>query len=335
MTTSYKNWMSLLFAAFLATATAAAAQQPPPAPGQNRPGDNRGDMRGRPMGDQEDGPMAGPGMDEGLPGEEMEILGFGEAPGEEDVKSVPYSAKVLTERTHVLADGNRIHKTTESVVYRDGEGRVRREITLPAGGPMNQSGKERSFIFLRDPGTRSAFILMPDRKIARRLPERMQENAGPRRERFQEMRKKMEASGEVKTESLGTKTIAGVPAEGKRMTRTIPAGKIGNDKPIEITNEVWFSKELHAVVLLKRNDPRSGSTTYQLTDIQRKDPDPKLFQVPPDYQIREGGDRMRERFGGRGFRGRRGPGGGMEGPMGGGPGQRPGPEQQPPSEQDF
>ncbi|MBZ5528736.1 MAG: DUF4412 domain-containing protein [Acidobacteriia bacterium] len=285
-------------------------------------------MHGDPMGEQ---------MDAEMPGEEMEVLGFGEAPGDGAVKSVPYSAKALTERTHVLGDGNRIHRTTESAVYRDGQGRFRREFTLPAGGPMNDSGKPRSFIVIRDPGAGTGFLLIPERKIARKLPARMQERRAEGRERFQEMRKKMEASGEVKTESLGTKTIAGVPAEGKRITRVIPAGKIGNEKAIEITNEVWYSKELHAVVLLKRNDPRNGSTTYQLTDIQRKEPDAKLFQVPSDYKIREGMDGRMGRFGGRGQRGgmggRRGHRGGMGGPMGGD--QRPGPDQQQPPDQNL
>jgi hypothetical protein len=323
----HKNWLSLLFAAVLVTAaagTTAAQLPPPPDRGQNAPGNEGGSMQGRPMEGDEEGPMSGPRMEDGMPGEAMEVLGFGEAPGEGVVKSAPYSAKALTEKTHVLGDGNRIHRTTEAAVYRDGEGRFRREFTLPAGGPMNDSGKPRSLIVIRDPEAGTGFLLVPERKIARKLPARMQGRGAENRERFQEMRKKMEASGEVKSESLGTKTINGVAAEGKRITRVIPAGKIGNEKTIEITNEVWYSKELHAVVLLKRNDPRNGSTTYQLTDIQRKEPDPKLFQVPSDYKIREGMDGRRGRFGGRGQRGGMG---GRRGPRGGG-------QQQPP-DQDY
>ena len=334
----HKNWMSLLFAAVLVTAAGAtAAQQPPPAGKAQRQTPPQAD------GDSQEGPRQGPHMEGGMhggplgeemdgemPGEAMEVLGFGETPGDDAVKGVAYSAKAVTEKTHVLGDGNRIHRTTEAAVYRDGEGRFRREFTLPAGGPMNDTGKPRSLIVIRDPGTRSAFLLVPERKVARKLPARMQGRGAEGRERFQEMRKKMEASGEVKTESLGTKTINGAAAEGKRITRVIPAGKIGNEKAIEITNEIWYSKELHAVVLLKRNDPRNGSTTYQLTDIQRQEPDPKLFQVPSDYKIKEGMDEGRGRFGGRGQRGgmggRRGPRGGMGGAMGGG-------QQQPPDQE--
>jgi hypothetical protein len=88
-------------------------------------------------------------------------------------------------------------------------------------------------------------------------------------------------SGEVKHESLGTQTIEGLSAEGKRETRTIAAGAIGNEKPIEIVSETWYSPDLHAVVLSKRNDPRMGETVYRLTEIKRGEPDASLFQPPP------------------------------------------------------
>ena len=85
---------------------------------------------------------------------------------------------------------------------------------------------------------------------------------------------------EVKHESLGTQTIEGVTAEGTRDTRTIPAGAIGNERPIVITSETWTSPDLQMVVLSKRNDPRFGETVYKLTKITRGEPDPALFQAP-------------------------------------------------------
>jgi hypothetical protein len=84
-----------------------------------------------------------------------------------------------------------------------------------------------------------------------------------------------------------SKVIEGIQAEGKRFTETIPAGRIGNDKPIEIINESWFSPELQTVVMSKHSDPRSGDVVYTLTNIQRVEPDPALFQVPADYKMRE------------------------------------------------
>jgi len=93
---------------------------------------------------------------------------------------------------------------------------------------------------------------------------------------------------EANQESLGTQAIEGVMAEGTRITLTIPAGKIGNERPIVSVNERWFSPELQTVVLTKNSDPRMGETTYRLTNINRSEPDPSLFQVPADYTIDEG-----------------------------------------------
>jgi hypothetical protein len=76
---------------------------------------------------------------------------------------------------------------------------------------------------------------------------------------------------------------------GTRSTQTIPVGKIGNDRPIVITTEVWTSPDLKTTVLSKRSDPRMGDQTFKLTNIQRSEPDPSLFTVPSDFKTTEGG----------------------------------------------
>ena len=96
------------------------------------------------------------------------------------------------------------------------------------------------------------------------------------------------SDAEVNRESLGKQTIEGVEAEGTRVTFTIPAGKIGNERPIVTVNERWYSPELQAIVMSKNSDPRMGETTYRLTNIVRSEPDPSLFQVPSDYTVKEG-----------------------------------------------
>jgi len=93
---------------------------------------------------------------------------------------------------------------------------------------------------------------------------------------------------EAKTEDLGSQTIEGILANGVRTTRTIPAGQIGNDKPINIVTEVWTSPELKTVVYSKRSDPRMGEQVFRLTNIARSEPDPALFTVPADYKIVDG-----------------------------------------------
>lgn len=89
---------------------------------------------------------------------------------------------------------------------------------------------------------------------------------------------------ETRTEELGTRDFEGVSAEGTRRITTIPAGAIGNERPIEIVYERWYSKELGMVVFSKNSDPRFGDQTYKLTNLVRTEPDPSLFSVPQGYK---------------------------------------------------
>ncbi|HWP42094.1 MAG TPA: hypothetical protein VNO14_02575 [Blastocatellia bacterium] len=89
------------------------------------------------------------------------------------------------------------------------------------------------------------------------------------------------------TESLGKQIIEGVEAEGTRTTVTIPAGKIGNELPIQIVSESWYSPELQVTVMSRHSDPRFGENTYRLTGINRNEPVKSLFEVPSDYTIKE------------------------------------------------
>jgi hypothetical protein len=68
---------------------------------------------------------------------------------------------------------------------------------------------------------------------------------------------------------------------------TIPAGEIGNERPIVVVSERWYSSELQTAVLTKQNDPRFGETTYRLTNIQRAEPPQSLFVPPPGYTVEE------------------------------------------------
>jgi hypothetical protein len=94
--------------------------------------------------------------------------------------------------------------------------------------------------------------------------------------------------GAVKTEDLGSQTMEGILVNGVRMTHTIPAGEIGNERPISVITEAWTSPELKTIVYSKRTDPRMGEQTFQLTNIVRAEPDASLFMVPADFKIVDG-----------------------------------------------
>jgi len=97
---------------------------------------------------------------------------------------------------------------------------------------------------------------------------------------------------EVKTEDLGSQMMEDLEVTGTRTTRTIPAGQIGNDRPISIVTEVWTSPDLKTIVSSKRTDPRTGEQTFKLTNITLGDPDPSLFTVPADFKVIEGPQRV-------------------------------------------
>jgi hypothetical protein len=97
----------------------------------------------------------------------------------------------------------------------------------------------------------------------------------------------LQADDNVRIETLDPKEIEGVRAEGTRTTRTIPAGAMGNQLPIEIVNERWFSPELKVVLMTRRYDPRFGETVYRLTNLVRGEPSADLFKVPADFKTED------------------------------------------------
>jgi hypothetical protein len=90
---------------------------------------------------------------------------------------------------------------------------------------------------------------------------------------------------QVKEEQLGTQTIEGLACDGTRTTMTIPAGQIGNERPIEVVTERWYSPQLHTTVMTRTNDPRMGETVYKLLNIKLDEPAESLFAVPSDYTV--------------------------------------------------
>jgi hypothetical protein len=259
------------------------------------------------------------------------------------VKGAPYSAQAVTETIQTLGDGNRIINRSTSALYRDTDGRTRREVSIKMLGPIGDSGEPLQTIFINDPVAGVSYSLDSKTKTAHKsVPFTLKVKTGgdalpgleeglQRRFEFKVengpsgvvkaappgvpgapeppakqnsdfnfkiqtddvgggvymFRRKGSNSNAVK-EDLGKQNIEGVEAEGTRVTITIPAGEIGNERPIEIVSERWYSPELQMDVMTRHNDPRSGETTYRLTNINRSEPTKSLFEVPSDYTVSEG-----------------------------------------------
>jgi hypothetical protein len=218
------------------------------------------------------------------------------------VTGAPFSAVAVSETSQTLADGNHIARTTNANLFRDSQGRFRKEVTLPAIGPLATSGGPKSFVMIDDPVANAHYILHPEDKTAEKMSHSIGGMKGPIRDaikgKFETHMQSEIASGELVKKDLGTcdPAVSGscpagvtVPARGTRITHTIPAGQIGNEKPIIVTSEHWYSNDLQMMVMSKRSDPRFGDTTYTLTNIERSEPNAALFTVPADYTMNEGG----------------------------------------------
>jgi hypothetical protein len=103
------------------------------------------------------------------------------------------------------------------------------------------------------------------------------------------MRTPPAADPNMKRETLSAQSINGILASGSRVTRTIPAGQIGNTQAIQTVHETWMIDDLKVPVQTKMTDPRNGTTTMSLTNINRSQPDATLFTVPTDYTVQKGG----------------------------------------------
>jgi hypothetical protein len=235
------------------------------------------------------------------------------------VKGAPYSADATTETVQTLSDGNRIVRKNSASIYRDSEGRTRREQTLGTIGQWTAAGDPPKTIFINDPVARVNYILDPKAQTARKMsimqippgqtfmrvpvpgapgaPTAPLPPNGSTQERVRVFENSVPPpSGarierqQPKVESLGKQVMEGVEVEGTRTIVTIPAGKIGNERAIDIVSERWYSPELQVVVYSKRTDPMAGETTYKLTNINRSEQPRSLFEIPAGYTTKEGSE---------------------------------------------
>jgi hypothetical protein len=229
----------------------------------------------------------------------------GDAP---PVKGAPFCATVSTEHTQMFADGNRIHTTEASLLCRDSEGRTRREASLNLLGAAVQTSAPK-LVTIVDPVAHIRYLLDTASKTARKTALdanaptaadahskgediMIAQHAGPGGDVFFNkvfINKGTEDSPESApdSENLGDQTINGIHATGTRVSHTIPAGKMGNEKPITVTTERWYSPELKVTVMTKHDDPWAGTLKIELKGVSSAEPDASLFTVPPDYKIEE------------------------------------------------
>ena len=195
------------------------------------------------------------------------------------VTGAPYSGDGTTTVKAILYDGTRIERHVTARFYRDSAGRIRREQTILGLEELNPSGDSEKVVMIVDPVAGVFYALNPGSHQALKMPTSAPALAG------QPPAPPLSAAAPPKDESLGTRQIEGLTAIGRRTVTTIPAGQVGNDRPLEISDERWESPELEVVLFSRHHDPRTGDVEYRLMNIRRTEPPQDLFKVPPAYTI--------------------------------------------------
>jgi hypothetical protein len=229
------------------------------------------------------------------------------------VKGAPYSAQAVNEFTQTLGDGTRISRKSNGGVYRDSDGRTRRE-EVGMIGAMLPTGDMPQLTLISDPVAGVSYVLNATDKTAQKseiaagfgLPAPPPPPLPPGPAATGPVVIQYRAAGvataaisatlkaptaltqNTRSESLGTKNIEGVEAEGTRTTTVVPAGEIGNDRPIQTVFESWYSPQLKTVVMSRQSDPRMGDTVFRLTGITLGEPSRSMFEVPAGYTVTSG-----------------------------------------------
>ena len=216
---------------------------------------------------------------------------------DKQIKGAPFSAQVVIEDTQTLAGGGHISRKATGALYRDGEGRTRRE--LPGEGATEM-------VLITDPvasvnyhlhlfqqkalkvtieGDADSEHIRAEKRVAKEMEEKHRAEEVALKRKVEQGGNKVEP--EKKIESLGTQAIEGTQATGTRVTITVPAGREGNDRPFDIVYEKWYSPDLQMIVMSKHSDPRSGDHVYMLTNIKTVEQPRSLFEVPPGFTVSE------------------------------------------------
>ncbi len=233
-------------------------------------------------------PPPGPGMMIGMHGPGGAFFHEEIGDGLKVVTGAPMTAVIQTTHDTTLSDGNTIHRDNQSTVYRDSQGRVRREVSFEFMTPTTGSTKG-TMIIIMDPVAGYRYVLNAQNKTAHQMPLHPPKppSGAPAGAADSEI-PPPPGDANVVTTDLGSKTILGLATTGTRVTRTIPAGEIGNTKAIEVVTERWMSTDLQIPMSMTHTDPMMGTMTAQVTSVTRGEPSASLFTVPSDYKVVSG-----------------------------------------------
>jgi hypothetical protein len=198
------------------------------------------------------------------------------------IPNAPLTGSVRVEKTDIQPNGSTLQLWSERKIARDNEGRIYNE-NRPFVPTTIKTVPDAIVIHLYDPQNRMTEYLYPKEKTYRAMIL----NRPPATDTPDDFASPTAAAAPpsefARQEDLGYRTIAGLPVHGVRKTQTMTAAESGTGKEETVTNEYWYSEALRLNLETKHDDPRSGSVTMTVTQIDRSEPSAALFSVPADY----------------------------------------------------
>lgn len=205
----------------------------------------------------------------------------------------PFSAVIETQRIRTLADGTHIRTTSKAVVFRDSLSRIRYEM-YGSESTKKETTEVPNSVHILDPVAGFAYHLVPETSEAYRsklvVVEWRPKASAEAHSTSSPNSNRPPPNGPAArpaAEQLGSQQIEGILATGRRTSRTLPIGSEGNDRPITLASEIWESLDMGIRLLEKISDPRFGDIERRMTNLQRSEPDPALFDVPANYTIKD------------------------------------------------
>ncbi len=195
----------------------------------------------------------------------------------------PFSLTLVTEWSRPLGDGGSFTFTNQRRIVRDSLGRIYQErwILVPKGGDI----KSHMDVFqITDPGQHTWYNCATATKVCELLNYHLttEDNFQPAIGTSGPL---ANGKGSRQHEDLGMSSTEGVETHGYRETVTINPHVMGNDKPMVITREFWYSPELAINLISIVDSPQSGKQVFTVKNLTTSEPDPSLFLVPDEYKI--------------------------------------------------
>lgn len=200
------------------------------------------------------------------------------------IANAPFYSTLATEWVRPLTDGGTVTFVNQRHIGRDSNGRLYEERWYLV--PKNGNVKSRmNYIQIADPNKHTLYTCSTERHICELTAYRESVSA-PRKASIPTGPLPNDA-GQQAVENLGKQVIAGLETEGTRASTTLNPGVVGNDRPMTITREFWYSPQLGFNLLSKRVDPRIGTQTFTIIELSLSEPEPQIFEPPDGYKIED------------------------------------------------